>query len=61
MHAYANFDREVGYTQGKLVHLKVWAHLNIGMNFLVGTLIYYMHLERTEKGFLFPTSIPNLS
>jgi len=37
LHAYANYDPEVGYTQG--------------MNFLVGTLIYYMHLERTEKDY----------
>jgi len=35
--AYAVFDPEVGYTQG--------------MNFLVGTLIYYMHLERIEKDY----------
>jgi len=37
LRAYAIFDPEVGYTQG--------------MNFLVGTLIYYMHLERTEKDY----------
>jgi hypothetical protein len=35
LRAYAVFDPEVGYTQG--------------MNFLVGTLIYYMHLEKREK------------
>lgn len=35
--AYAVFDPEIGYTQG--------------MNFLVGTLVYYLHLERTEKDY----------
>mmetsp|Transcript_26703 Transcript_26703/g.23657 ORF Transcript_26703/g.23657 Transcript_26703/m.23657 type:complete len:111 (+) Transcript_26703:421-753(+) len=35
--AYSNFDPEVGYTQG--------------MNFLVATLIYHVHLEQIEKDY----------